>query len=100
MPGAVGDDTPFFPGFPSTDPSIKQRKQNLESARALLKAAGQENLKFTIATHNQSRRPGLRGRSSGLPGDRQGSTSASTSSPHDDYYSAVGGVTTTARRRG
>ena len=51
--GTIGDDSPFFPGFPSTDPSIQQRKQNLDLAKALLQAAGQENLKFTITTHNQ-----------------------------------------------
>lgn len=48
--GTLGNDSPFWSKFPSTDPSIKQRKQNLELARALLQAAGQENLKFTITT--------------------------------------------------
>ena len=51
--GALGNDSPFFPGFASTDPSINQRKQNVELAKALLKAAGKENLKFTITTQNQ-----------------------------------------------
>ena len=88
--GAVGDDTPFFPGFPSTDPSIKQRKQNLELARALLKAAGQENLKFTIATHNQFDVPDYAaavqaaGRQAGIDIGLDVMT-------YDDYYSAVGG---------
>ena len=50
--GALGNDSPFFPGFPSTVPT-KQRKQNIELAKSLLKAAGQEDLKFTITTHNQ-----------------------------------------------
>jgi len=50
--GTLGNDSPFWSKFPSTDPSIKQRKQNLELARALLKAAGQENLKFTLTTWN------------------------------------------------
>lgn len=50
--GTLGNDSPFWSKFPSTDPSIKQRKQNLELARALLKAAGQENPKFTLTTWN------------------------------------------------
>ena len=50
--GTLGNDSPFWSNFPSTDPSIKQRKQNLELARALLKAAGQENPKFTLTTWN------------------------------------------------
>ena len=50
--GTLGNDSPFWSKFPSTDRSIKQRKQNLELARALLKAAGQENPKFTITTWN------------------------------------------------
>ena len=48
--GTLGNDSPFWSKFPSTDPSIKQRKQNLELARALLQAAGQPNPKFTITT--------------------------------------------------
>ena len=50
--GQVGNDNPFWRGFASTDRSIKQRKQNLELARALLRAAGAENLKFTLTTWN------------------------------------------------
>src|SRR5262245_12274528 len=50
--GLIGDDSPFWKKFTSTDPSIKQRKQNLQLARALLAAAGAENLKFTLTTHN------------------------------------------------
>jgi peptide/nickel transport system substrate-binding protein len=48
--GTLGNDSPFWSRFPSTDRSIKQRRQNLELARALLRAAGQENLRFTITT--------------------------------------------------
>lgn len=47
----LGNDTPFWKGYPSSDPSVKQRKQNIELAKSLLKAAGQENLSFTITTH-------------------------------------------------
>lgn len=50
--GTLGNDSPFWSKFPSTDPSIKQRKQSLDLARALLRAAGQENLKFTLTTWN------------------------------------------------
>jgi peptide/nickel transport system substrate-binding protein len=48
--GTLGNDSPFWSKFPSTDRSTKQRKQNLELARALLQAAGQPNPKFTITT--------------------------------------------------
>ena len=50
--GLIGDDNPFWKNFPSTDPSIKQRTQNLQLAKALLAAAGAENLKFTLTTWN------------------------------------------------
>lgn len=46
----VGNDTPFWKGFASTDRSIKQRTQNIALAKALLKAAGAENLKFNLTT--------------------------------------------------
>jgi peptide/nickel transport system substrate-binding protein len=48
----VGNDNPFWRGFASTDRSTKQRTQNLELARALLRAAGAENLKFNLTTWN------------------------------------------------
>jgi peptide/nickel transport system substrate-binding protein len=50
--GTLGDDSPFWSRFPSTDPSIQQRKQNIALAKALLQAAGQPNPKFTITTWN------------------------------------------------
>ena len=50
--GTLGNDSPFWSHYPSTAPSIKQRKQDLDLARALLRAAGQENLKFTLTTWN------------------------------------------------
>jgi peptide/nickel transport system substrate-binding protein len=46
----VGNDNPFWRGFASTDPSIKQRTQNIALAKALLQAAGAQNLKFTLTT--------------------------------------------------
>jgi peptide/nickel transport system substrate-binding protein len=88
--GALGNDTPFFPGFASTDPSIHQRKQNVDLAKALLKAAGKEDLKFTITTHNQFDVPDYAaavqaaGRQAGIDIDLNVMT-------YDDYYSAVGG---------
>ena len=48
----IGNDNPFWKGFASTDPSTKQRTQNLPLARALLAAAGAENLKFNLTTWN------------------------------------------------
>jgi peptide/nickel transport system substrate-binding protein len=88
--GSLGDDSPFFKGFPSTDPSIQQRKQNLDLAKALLKAAGKEDLKFTITTHHQFDVPDYAaavqaaGRQAGIDIDLNVMT-------YDDYYSAVGG---------
>jgi peptide/nickel transport system substrate-binding protein len=49
--GTLGDDSPFWSRYPSTDPSIKQRRQNVALARSLLAAAGQQGLKFTVTTH-------------------------------------------------
>jgi peptide/nickel transport system substrate-binding protein len=88
--GALGNDSPFFPGFASTDPSIHQRKQNVELAKALLKAAGKEDLRFTITTHNQYDVPDYAaavqaaGRQAGISIDLDVMT-------YDDYYAAVGG---------
>ena len=88
--GTLGNDSPFWSKYPSTDRSIKQRRQNLELARALLQSAGQENLKFTITTHNQFDVPDYAsavqaaGRQAGIEIDLDVMT-------YDDYYSAVGG---------
>ena len=38
--GVVGNDSPFTPLFPSTDPSVPQRDQNIAKARQLMQAAG------------------------------------------------------------
>jgi peptide/nickel transport system substrate-binding protein len=48
----IGNDNPFWRGFASSDPSVKQRAQNVALAKALLKAANAENLKFNITTWN------------------------------------------------
>jgi peptide/nickel transport system substrate-binding protein len=49
--GTLGNDSPFWSRYPSTDPSIKQRRQNVALARRLLQAARQKDLQFTITTH-------------------------------------------------
>jgi peptide/nickel transport system substrate-binding protein len=38
-----GNDSPFAPLYPSTDPTVPQRMQNLAAARELLRAAGRPN---------------------------------------------------------
>jgi peptide/nickel transport system substrate-binding protein len=38
--GAMGNDSPFSPAYPSTDPSVPQRGQDLATARQLMQAAG------------------------------------------------------------
>jgi peptide/nickel transport system substrate-binding protein len=87
--GALGNDSPFFSKFPSSVP-LPQRKQNLDQARSLLKDAGQENLKFTITTHNQFDVPDYAAaiqaaaRQAGITIDLDVMT-------YDDYYAAVGG---------
>jgi peptide/nickel transport system substrate-binding protein len=87
--GAIGNDSPFFSKFPSTV-SLPQRKQNIEQAKSLLRAAGQENLKFTITTHNQFDIPDYAAaiqaaaRQAGITIDLDIMT-------YDDYYAAVGG---------
>jgi peptide/nickel transport system substrate-binding protein len=48
----VGNDSPFWRGFASSDRTTKQRTQNLQQARSLLRAAGAEDLKFTLTTWN------------------------------------------------
>ncbi len=48
----IGNDNPFWRGFTSTDRSTKQRRQNLELARALLRAGNAEDLRFNITTWN------------------------------------------------
>ncbi|TIL30819.1 ABC transporter substrate-binding protein [Mesorhizobium sp.] len=40
---AIGNDSPFATVYPSTDPRVPQRKQDIQKARELMKAAGVEN---------------------------------------------------------
>jgi peptide/nickel transport system substrate-binding protein len=74
----------------STDPSIRQRKQDLELAKALLRAAGQENLKFTITTHNQFDVPDFAAAVQ-ASGRQAGMDIGLNVMTYNDYYSAVGG---------
>jgi len=55
--GVVGNDSPFWTGFPSHDPSVHQRTQNIALAKALLSAAGKENLKFALTTYRTQEIP-------------------------------------------
>ena len=53
----LGNDSPFWTGFPSHDPSVHQRVQNIPLAKALLAAAGKSGLKFTITTYRTQEIP-------------------------------------------
>ncbi|HLF68934.1 MAG TPA: ABC transporter substrate-binding protein [Gaiellaceae bacterium] len=83
--GTLGNDSPFWSRFPSTDPSIKQRRQDVALARALLQAAGQPNPKFTITTWRFADLPDYAatiqaaGRQAGMDIDLEVMTA-------DDYY--------------
>ncbi len=46
----LGNDTPFWNGYPSSS-AVAQRRRNVAQARQLLAAAGAQNLSFTITTH-------------------------------------------------
>jgi peptide/nickel transport system substrate-binding protein len=49
----VGNDSPFWSGFASTDTSIAQRTQNISQAKSLLAAAGHPNgFTTTLVTEN------------------------------------------------
>jgi peptide/nickel transport system substrate-binding protein len=53
----VGNDSPFWSGYPSTDKAVPQRKKNIDQAKALLAAAGKSGLKFTITTYRTQEIP-------------------------------------------
>jgi peptide/nickel transport system substrate-binding protein len=49
----LGNDSPFAAVYPSTDPSVPQRKQDLAKAKQLLEAAGVgKGFKVTLTTEN------------------------------------------------
>jgi peptide/nickel transport system substrate-binding protein len=53
----VGDDSPMWPGYPYTSHSVPQRHQDIEKAKALLKAAGAQNLKLTLTCYRSFEMP-------------------------------------------
>ncbi len=49
--GSLGNDSPFAAAFPSSDPSVPQREQDIQQAKQLLEAAGVgKGLKVTLTT--------------------------------------------------
>ena len=75
--GQVGNDNPFWKGFASTDPSIKQRTQNVQLAKALLAAAGAPEPEVQHHDVELPRPPGPCGVDPGVRAARPASTSAS-----------------------
>jgi peptide/nickel transport system substrate-binding protein len=55
--GEIGNDSPLWPGYPYTSKSVPQRRQELAKARALLRAAGKENLKVTLTCYRAFEMP-------------------------------------------
>lgn len=53
----AGNDSPLWPGYAFTDKSVPQRRQDLAKARALLKAAGAENLKVELSCYRAFEMP-------------------------------------------
>jgi peptide/nickel transport system substrate-binding protein len=55
--GELGNDSPLWPGYPYTSKRIPQRRQDLDRARALLRAAGAENLRVTLTCYRAFEMP-------------------------------------------
>ena len=55
--GEVGNDSPLWAGYPYTSKAVPQRRQDIQKARALLKAAGKENLKVTLTCYRSFEMP-------------------------------------------
>lgn len=53
----IGNDSPLWPGYAFTDHSVPQRHQDIAKAKALLKAAGKENLKVTLSCYRAFEMP-------------------------------------------
>jgi peptide/nickel transport system substrate-binding protein len=53
----LGNDSPMWAGYPYTSRSVPQRKQDIEKAKALLRAAGAENLKLTLTCYRSFEMP-------------------------------------------
>jgi peptide/nickel transport system substrate-binding protein len=54
--GELGNDSPLWPGYPYTA-KLPQRSQQLAKARALLRAAGKENLNVTLTCYRSFEMP-------------------------------------------
>ena len=52
-----GNDSPMWQGYPYTDKRVPQRKQDIAKAKALLKAAGKENLKVELTCYRSFEMP-------------------------------------------
>ena len=46
----IGNDTPFWSGYPSSDPSVPQREEDIAKAKALMAAAGMKGFEVTLTT--------------------------------------------------
>jgi peptide/nickel transport system substrate-binding protein len=55
--GQIGNDSPMWQGYPYTDKKVPQRHRDIEKAKALLKAAGKENLKLTLTCYRSFEMP-------------------------------------------
>lgn len=53
----IGNDSPMWPGYAFTAKGVPQRKQDIAKAKALLKAAGKENLKLTLTAYRSFEMP-------------------------------------------
>lgn len=53
----VGNDSPMWPGYTFTDRTVPQRKQDIAQAKALLRAAGAENLNLTLTCYRSFEMP-------------------------------------------
>jgi peptide/nickel transport system substrate-binding protein len=55
--GEIGNDSPLWPGYPYTSKKVPQRRQDIAKAKALLRAAGKENLKVTLTCYRAFEMP-------------------------------------------
>ena len=55
----LGNDSPFAPLYPSTDPSVPQREQNIDQAKQLLADAGKTRFSVDLSTWNGFEIPDL-----------------------------------------
>ncbi len=55
----LGNDSPFAPVFPSTDPTVPQRTKDIEQAKKLMSEAGRQGFDVTFTTMNMQELPVL-----------------------------------------